>query len=479
MSDAQTTYTAAICRFYLLCGLLCTLLSGCTREPDIAEEKGQQILVSVRLSQSTQAPAPSAISQATEAAVHTLYALVFDENGNFRYGSPGVETSTGNFSIPLYTSSKPRLVYFVANYTVNEATLDIGASAAAIASLMEYTTANSELAIPMWGKYNFTQITTAEPTKAIELLRSMARFDVMLPNPIGGFTLEGAQAYRQLTNGRIIPSAATLNSGETSVNAPTLPATPVPAATTSPYPAAFAPYSDTDKGIQGSIYVNENTANDRLTATCIIVKATYMGVPCYYKLINGATASAGAFTYRPILRNTRYVMNITGVRGIGYPSVEEALNSEPVNIEYTIIEWTNAYQYIVFNDFNHFYAQAKSVKLGRNVLSNNTLAVESDVPVTEWELRFTNDHNGATAATTGNTMQNNRFKVEKAASKLTFTALRAYGDGLAAGESYNDTLIVKAQRLELKIAINQLNSQLDDWIDGGEDIIEELKKTKP
>lgn len=485
MYTAPITHKANIRNPFTLCGLLLLLLlSSCDKDsnPPTPFVEGEQIFVSFTLKQTTQ-HSRFAISPDSEEGVFSLFAMVFDENGSYLYGNFASQFAPGSFRVPLFTSTLQRTIYFIANTPINESIFNIGMSTATVASLIEYTTTNDGISIPMWGKHVFPEIVPTGASASVELLRSMARIDVLLnvdnpinptiTTPIAGFTLIGIQAYRQITNGRTVPAAVNLAPGETSVTAPTLPTTPIVGTIDNPYPATLAGYIEGSFGIPGKIYVNENTANTGLTATSVIVESIFQGVHCFYRLNVGTFNASREFTYGPILRNHRYIMNITGVIAVGYPTVEEALNNDPSNIEYSILSWENSYQNVVFDWINHFFIQSKSVRVGRDSLSTNRLGAQSDIDTSLWEMSFADAHNGASTPTFGSTIQNNRFMVTKSDSSFLFTALKAYSDiNLAGGETHRDTLIVRAKRLEIRIAIEQIDQMRSDWDDGGTEFID-------
>jgi len=73
---------------------------------------------------------------------------------------------------------------------------------------------------------------------------------------------------------------------------------------------------------------------------------------------------------------------------------------------------------------------------------------------------------GETIGTTNNTLQNNRYKVEKKETELIFTVLKDYSN-LPTGESRSDILVLQAKNLTLRIRLDQLDLSPDDWGDGG------------
>lgn len=180
-----------------------------------------------------------------------------------------------------------------------------------------------------------------------------------------------------------------------------------------------------------------------------------------------------------VLRNHKYTFSIEKVSGTGYDTPDDAATGVPINIYIKVIDWTDDLEHVDFDRQNYFYSETKNIVLPRNANSVRTIVVGSDVPVGEWKLSFKTTANGATVPvtvaadgtvtpTTGATLHNNRYKIEKSADggSLAFTALKAYSD-LATGEKLEETLIIKAKELEITYHITQADKAPDDWGNGG------------
>jgi hypothetical protein len=103
----------------------------------------------------------------------------------------------------------------------------------------------------------------------------------------------------------------------------------------------FAAPGVIDVAMKGAIYLFETAAKNAgnaLNETCIVVGGRYDAdsYDTYYRLdffVQNTT------THMDILRNHRYVCNITEVRGRGYPTVDDAYRAKPSNMEVDIIVW--------------------------------------------------------------------------------------------------------------------------------------------
>ena len=142
-----------------------------------------------------------------------------------------------------------------------------------------------------------------------------------------------------------------------------------------------------------------------------------------------------------------------------------------------VIEWTNNFGYILFDNENHFYAETKQVSFPRFQNTVRVVAVESNIGADLWKMSFATAENGVTTpptvnpggetvGTTNNTLQNSRYKVEKTNTKLIFTVLKDFSN-LPSGESRNDIFVLQAKNLTLRIHLSQLDISSDDWGNGG------------
>ncbi|MCD8184193.1 MAG: hypothetical protein LUE99_15165 [Bacteroides sp.] len=103
--------------------------------------------------------------------------------------------------------------------------------------------------------------------------------------------------------------------------------------------------------------------------------------------------------------------------------------------------------------------------------------MESDIDAEKWSMSFGNDDNGtakyfkddgATELTeaTASIIRNGRYQIQKASDgkSLVFTALGEYS---ATSLENKETLILKANQLEITYNITQVDSSPDDWGNGG------------
>jgi len=182
--------------------------------------------------------------------------------------------------------------------------------------------------------------------------------------------------------------------------------------------------------------------------------------------------------FRPLIRNRKYVFNVTKVTGPGYGSLEEAADEYPIHMNVDIIEWNQEEVEIGVQGKYYLSMERKHARLWRNAGSsdrlNLTYRILDDSPGESFALRFTTDTNGSqTSPDTGNPnrtiIMNDYFRVtllhDSQYDKADFI-VESLQDYTAGHEA--DEVRVRFRDLEFYIVINQLNYREEDWSDGGE-----------
>ena len=187
----------------------------------------------------------------------------------------------------------------------------------------------------------------------------------------------------------------------------------------------------------------------------------------------------------PVLRNHHYVLSIISVAAPGYDTPRQAAEGKPINIAVTVFDWMNELHEIVNDGQHYFNTSGKNITLPRDANSVRSIEVASDVDVAEWKMYFKDTNNGVTTpktwfkdksgndsidATASATLQNSRYKVTKAADKVTVEVLKKYSDlpPTPSTESREDVLVLMVKNLRIYINITQVDKSLDDWGNGGD-----------
>lgn len=219
---------------------------------------------------------------------------------------------------------------------------------------------------PMWGRSTGVDLTQATITvPAITLLRAVAKIDVGLnftedtnnSNQLDNFYLEEYYLYNALNKLQIAPNPENYNAEETRVQNESVPTNATTFTPNDPIIYKRRVYRGDDgyKDFLSEIYMAEHPASKGNTignpnewvpdknAPCIVIggrfgadKATALANPITYYRIDfiKTTTNNGVVTaqeFLPILRNYRYKINITEVKGRGYSTAKEAFEAIGLN----------------------------------------------------------------------------------------------------------------------------------------------------
>ncbi|MDR1202554.1 MAG: hypothetical protein LBL58_13135 [Tannerellaceae bacterium] len=198
--------------------------------------------------------------------------------------------------------------------------------------------------IPMWGEASeVKEVTGNMVLPAILMLRALSRIDVVvLPAAQNDFRLTDIFVYNTNRKGRVIPDKANLQS-DGNVNGASIPAdnnlTKGPIQYTSSSTVEY----------KREIYLYEADAvkeNEALQATCLVIGGYYdNNVPTsatkksYYRVDFFVDKKNNNLSFKPILRNHCYIINIANVLNEGYETPEEAFDKREINMTVDIESW--------------------------------------------------------------------------------------------------------------------------------------------
>ena len=292
----------------------------------------------------------------------------------------------------LTASDKPMRIVCIANYDVPETILTVGTAKKTILEHTQMTQIFDEKGwktdgskfIPMWGESDAQPVNKGTRFNScaklaygnagqnrnnegvIHLVRALARIDVGVnfeDNPSSEtaagsetFQIKSVRVYRYATSMFVAGTQATaFNFAGGRRNA--TPHTPEGVtAAIDDKPLVFTAQTDEDaKGYVRNIYIPEisnhldNGQNKgKGERICLVIGGEYnkSGKQTYYRIdfIKRETKSPNDIITKQldILRNYRYRFNITKVAGPGTDTPEEALTTEPVNINWDVLVWDDA-----------------------------------------------------------------------------------------------------------------------------------------
>lgn len=233
--------------------------------------------------------------------------------------------------------------------------------------------------IPMWGQtqgyISIKNPVITEPV-SVKLLRSVAKIDVGIDvygDPAIGFgsrfKLNKVYVYNTNNKGFIIPDLNDTGLAEDKVTQPTIPASAESI-------KIDQEYTVTDRTLFNEIYVPEakKDSNDR---TFLILGGSYDGgSESYYRIDFVNTQSS----MLDLLRNHRFLVNITNVARDGFASKEEAAAAKTSHIEYSLGVSDENINSIVYNGQYMLGVGDNTIFHDWVASSANTVSVATDYP---------------------------------------------------------------------------------------------------
>lgn len=225
--------------------------------------------------------------------------------------------------------------------------------------------------LPMWGESPSFFKLDGEEMGTVTLLRAVARVDVGvnfkkngdeyplsdmvsqgLSTPGNIFKLSRVYLYNVPQSGSVGPAGANIATGG-QVTAPSVDGIPVEPVAPEPrcsYADADLVGSGENKSLTRTLYVPEaaNATDDNMKAVCLVVGGyfnadqaeTYYRVDIYDRTpVGGVVPKPSAANRADLLRNHVVVVNITGIRGRGYDTPEEAFRSDPTFLDFEVSAW--------------------------------------------------------------------------------------------------------------------------------------------
>ncbi len=398
---------------------------------------GDMLTITLRIpGLNTTVPAGRAMNQAQENDVKSIDLLAFGEDGKFAYTfrstdlTPGSATNERICKVEVNESQSGEkyTLVFLANMpagyiesladgfdgkTKQEVFAQITFSGSdyyhtAGADAGKWISASgSAKPFPMWGEHAAVKVAAATRLSGIVMVRSVARIDVGLnfktkdesETPIdytdpaidytSNYAAEGLSNFEivsvQVRNVRTSGYAAPLGTNFADEK-------PSVAGLLAADKKGMIEYKNEivgGKQLIREIYIAEsdirNTADPK-DMTCLLIEGKYNGGdPTWYRVdFYDRDAQGEARSNRlDILRNYRYIVNITGVNGDGYGDADDALNSDPYNLESNVIYWNDErIDPVQIDGQNYVMVSPRDFNFGFNAVTaantNNKLTVQTN-----------------------------------------------------------------------------------------------------
>jgi hypothetical protein len=194
--------------------------------------------------------------------------------------------------------------------------------------------------IPMWGEANeLKEVTDNMILPSILMLRALSRIDVAVKQDVRGtFRLTDIYVYNTNRKGRIIPDKDNLQAGGATI--------PVDNNLKVKGPVHYETTPSTVE-YRREIYLYEADAvkeNEALQATCLVIGG-YYDVPSptskksYYRVDFFVDRENNNLSFKPILRNHCYTINIASVKNKGHETPEDAFDKRGIDMTVEIESW--------------------------------------------------------------------------------------------------------------------------------------------
>ena len=362
-------------------------LTACIYDPltDPGSILGNSTLVKLEVRiQGSNMPETRALQSPQEDEVFEVTVFAFDkgENGNWdtrlrhigkSIGPPQGTGSTKEFTVELYSGEWD--LWVVANAgdfsddLITQALTKSDLQAVFVKTQttkwdVDPTDASGAYRIPMWGMLDAVRIETSSTgiSGAVNLYRMLTKIDVEVQRtpdsdnpenypgiPMSQFELTYVSLHNYNTTGRIVPGITAQDGDWTNATGggalrTSLPASP--GTVNGWQPANRLEWSNpTDfttagTALKGTIYTFEADAGTTSSnRPCIIIGGKYneSDEVTYYR----ADFLDGEKKYLNLLRNHKYTFLVRKIGGKGFPSVEDAYEAGPTNLEAEVIQWND------------------------------------------------------------------------------------------------------------------------------------------
>lgn len=304
---------------------------------------------------------------------------------------------------------------------------------------------------PMWGETGGIDLTSASlaiPT--LSMLRSLARADVLINNGAGltNFVMKEVYLGNSMKSVRLIPLSTNVDPSLSLVKDATVSGTLTNVYAPIKYDTPSA--SGENKAFRSTIFIPEHVKGTSTTPArnaCLIIAGYYnnSSTLSYYRIDFTKTNRNAAgdvinSEYLPVLRNHKYEVNITGVKGVGATSVTEAMAGTGVNVAVDVVCKSDDIVNIVYDGQYMLGIDRKSDDFYvHNKGTSHSVAVSTTYPA-GWKATTTD-----TWITLGNSSQNAAGQ-----SNLTFTI-----DAKSTTASRTGNILIQAGGLTKRLTVTQ------------------------
>ncbi|WP_165020271.1 hypothetical protein [Dysgonomonas sp. ZJ279] len=400
--------------------LLAATSCGLSEDPEAIEE-GREVELSFSLEIPEALNENVGLKAYDENSVRCIDLLVFDQANKFlqriKVNSISGTGATKTFSVRIAATTQARTFHIVANGRdensadlVNFSSITINTlESVAIPSLKTNTlAANTSPALPvvMWGRAALTSVASGSSLGTIKMLRTVASMytqcaTATASNGMSDFSLTAFTVLKSSNVGKVAPNSYTVEA-----------ATPTTVSLIggSAYidyvlPSGTGVWANATSNKTSELYMYERTNELTNNGLSVIIRGKYKGVDGYYKV--WLANASGQVLH--IVRNHRYLIQITKVSGTGYATLQEAMNATySANIFAEIVDENNEITDMVVDGKNELGVSSgitisgSGLKAVGTVLNTNTAATLTASSDVAWitSITFTGSGNFRTVTAT-------------------------------------------------------------------------------
>ncbi len=342
--------------FLVICLLGLIMLLSCRKTNDFGTQtkpNEQQVTLRLLMPQQSGKISTYAINEVNQNSIYTLDVLAFKvaDDGKEHYAyhkravllAPNEEATAVNFHVDLLKSTDNFRFVLIANAAAQLQTalngLPTNAEKETLLGRIEYgittkwnaASSANFTPLPMWGESVIVAgINNHTQRFSVAMLRSLAAIDVEVT--ANDFEMTQVYVFNMSNKGRVVPVPANYSAAGSSVTAPSVPAN------TGSF--AYQLYASGSKALTGEIFLFEskapaNTGDSQATALVIAGKYAGSSTVTYYRV----EMEDNRGNLLSILRNHRYVVDITKVHGAGFLTLGQAWASKQVVMTAEITKW--------------------------------------------------------------------------------------------------------------------------------------------
>ncbi|MCD7933336.1 MAG: fimbrial protein [Tannerellaceae bacterium] len=461
-------------KIYLLLSLLLIVLASCKKDDNLAVPAitGDEVEVEFN----SPIAYDSRAGESVEQRIPELDLVVFDKNGKYQYTRQAYSSDYTTFRSILIIDSNLTIYFFANSRSLlkkyeeeNVLAEDALLSQLETKLLLDNPTIQQSgtITLPMWGKLTGVTLSDSQVNNLgeVKLLRSVASAEVIFSVPESTFKFTEIYVYNPVTTALMVPHSSTYDSDMK---------VPDPYCLDNFVTGYRYDYSAfvKDQSVIEAVYMFENDADEAKNRkrTRLVVGGEYQGKLTYYPLDFKVRNSSDQDVIMDIMRNHKYILEVTAVNSEGWDDPDEAAEAAAVNLEYKVIDWTESTDGTIIIDGPDFVSiESRTVKLYADAGSSKSLTFSTSVAIGKIEMDFTNE-SGTPVVNSEQVVvgtENSHYKAELIFEGQSITHLRITAPAEYNAAHASEKLTIKAGRIKLIVSIDRQADGEFDWGNGG------------